>query len=86
MHLIVRANSLEKGMSDYLVQQIRNPHNIDARLNPEIVGGKGKERLETLMIQDKKRKKIDTIPAIPLDAQRDAKGFIVTGQNINLNA
>ena len=88
-------------MSDYRVQQIRNTRNIEVRLNPEIVDAKGKVRLETLMIQDKKRKKIDTIPAMLLYApikatphtdwlagvaQRDAKGFIVTGQDVNLDA
>lgn len=99
--LVVRANSLEKGMSDYLVQQIRSTRNIDVRLDSEIIGGEGKERLETLMIQDKKRKKIDTVPATLLFAligatphtdwlagvvQRDAKGFIVTGHDVDMGA
>ena len=30
--LVVRANSLEKGMSDYLIQQIRSTKNIEVRL------------------------------------------------------
>jgi thioredoxin reductase (NADPH) len=99
--LVVRANSLEKGMSDYLVQQIRSTPNIDVRLNSEIVGGEGKDRLETLMIQNKKRNAIESVPAgllfvligaMPYTdwltgvAQRDAKGFIVTGPDVDLSA
>jgi thioredoxin reductase len=44
--LVVRANSLEKGMSDYLIQQIRSIQNIEVRLVAEVVGGQGGERLE----------------------------------------
>jgi thioredoxin reductase (NADPH) len=44
--LVVRATSLEKGMSDYLIQQIHSTPGIDVRLDSEIVGGEGSDRLE----------------------------------------
>jgi len=99
--LVVRAASLEKGMSDYLVQQIHRTPNIDIRLGSDIVDGEGTERLETLTIQNERRNTIETVPATLLFvligatphtdwlagvAQRDAKGFIVTGHDVDLGA
>jgi thioredoxin reductase (NADPH) len=95
--LIVRADSLVKGMSDYLVQQIRATSNIDVKLNSAIVGGDGGDTLERLTIEDKLRNVSETIPAtllIPLigatpntdwlagTVERDARGFILTGYDI----
>jgi thioredoxin reductase (NADPH) len=37
----VRAESLEKGMSHYLVRQVEGTPNIDVRLGTEVVGGGG---------------------------------------------
>jgi thioredoxin reductase (NADPH) len=99
--LVVRANSLEKGMSDYLVQQIRRSSNIDVRLHAKVVGGEGDELLEALLIQDTARNITETIPANLLFAligatphtdwldgvvQRDAQGFIITGHDVDLSA
>jgi thioredoxin reductase (NADPH) len=99
--LVVRASSLEKGMSDYLVQQIHSTPNIDVRLDSEIVDGDGRDRLETLTIQSKKRNNVETVPATFLFVligatphtdwlagitQRDAKGFIATGRDVDLGA
>ena len=99
--LIVRASSLEKGMSDYLVQQIRSTPKIEVRLETEIVGGEGSDRLESLAIQGKSRNVVEAIPAMLLFAligaephtdwlagvvQRDARGFIVTGHDVDLSA
>ncbi len=39
--LVVRAESLEKGMSHYLVRQIEGIPNIDVRVGTEVVGGGG---------------------------------------------
>jgi thioredoxin reductase (NADPH) len=97
--LIVRADSLERGMSDYLVQQIRHTPNIDARLNSEVTGAEGDELMEQLKIRDRAS---DTVEAIPVKlllvligatphtdwladiVQCDAKGFILTGRDIDL--
>jgi thioredoxin reductase (NADPH) len=99
--LVVRATSLDKGMSDYLVQQIHSTPNIDVRVDSEIVNGDGRDRLETLLIENKKRNVVKTIPATLLFVligatphtdwlagvvQRDAKGFILTGHDVDLGS
>lgn len=98
--LVVRADSLEKGMSDYLVQQIHRTPNIDVRLQAEVIGGEGGELLESLAIRDKRSNVVENISARLLFVligatpntdwlanivQRDAKGSIVTGHDVDLN-
>jgi thioredoxin reductase (NADPH) len=97
--LVVRANSLEKGMSDYLVQQIRSTKNIEVRLGAEVVGGEGSERLESLDILAKTSGTVERIPATVVfvligatpntdwlgpAVQRSSKDFIVTGHDVDL--
>lgn len=96
--LIVRGDSLEHGMSDYLVQQIRNAPNIDVRLNAEIVDADGDDLLEHLSIRNRTNGAIDRIPVqllfvligvIPHNewligcVQFDKDGFIVTGNDVD---
>jgi len=96
--LIVRGNSLARTMSDYLVQQIRGTPNVQVRLEAEVVGGDGGERIETLKIRDRARNIVETIPArflfVLIGAlphtdwlqgmvERDAKGFIPTGHRVD---
>ena len=96
--LIVRGNSLARTMSDYLVQQIRSTPNVQVRLEAEVVGGDGGERIETLKIRDRARNTVETIPArflfVLIGAlphtdwlqgmvERDAKGFIPTGHRVD---
>jgi thioredoxin reductase (NADPH) len=97
--LLVRANSLEKGMSDYLVQQIRSIKNIEVRLGAEVVGGEGGARLESLDVQAKASGVVERIPAMVVfvligaapntdwlgsAVQRSSKDFIVTGHDVDL--
>lgn len=49
--LIVRASSLERGMSDYLVQQIRRASNVEVLLDTEVVGGGGASALERITLR-----------------------------------
>ena len=99
--LVVRANSLETGMSDYLVQQIRLTPNIEVRLGAEIVGAEGGELMERLAIRDRASNAVEIIPArllfvligatphtdwLASVVQRDTKGFIVTGHDVDLDA
>ena len=96
--LIVRGTSLARTMSDYLVQQIRGTANVRVRLESEVVGGDGTERLETLQIRDRAHGEVETIPARFLfvligamphtdwlqgTVERDAKGFIPTGHRVD---
>ena len=94
--LIVRGKSLERNMSDYLVQQIRNAKNIEVRLESEVVDGRGAERLESLVLLHRKRD-AETIPAKLLFVligvepntdwlrdvvQRERNGFLLTGRDV----
>src|SRR4051794_32303037 len=51
--LVIRGASLEAGMSDYLVRQVRADPHIDVRLRTEVVGGGGGERLRHLLLRDR---------------------------------
>jgi thioredoxin reductase (NADPH) len=100
--LVVRADSLESGMSDYLVQQIRRAPNIEVRLGAEVIGAEGGEEfMERLAIRDKGSNAVETIPAkllvvligamphtdwLASAVQRDTRGFIVTGHDVDLGA
>ena len=96
--LIVRGTSLARTMSDYLVQQIRGTANVRVRLESEVVGGDGAERLETLEIRGRAHGEVETVPARLLfvligamphtdwlqgTVERDAKGFIPTGHRVD---
>lgn len=96
--LLVRHESLQHNMSDYLVQQIRNTPRIDVRLGVEVVGGAGDEPLETLIIRsrtDGVREGVQAslvfvlIGAAPRTdwledmVQRDTKGVVCTGNDVN---
>jgi thioredoxin reductase (NADPH) len=97
--LIVRGDSLERGMSDYLIQQIRHIPNIDVRLNSEVAGAEGGDLMERLRIRNTTNNTVDTIPAKILlvligavphtewvadTVQCDPKGFIATGHDVDL--
>jgi thioredoxin reductase (NADPH) len=97
--LVVRGESLECGMSDYLIQQIRHAANIDVRLRAEVVGAEGEEFIHHMMVRDLDSDAVETIPvkllfvligATPYTdwlantIQRDAKGFILTGRDVDV--
>jgi thioredoxin reductase (NADPH) len=99
--LLVRGNSLEKHMSDYLVREIRSRPNVEVLLRTEAVEGHGNGQLERLTITDRGRKHRETRPAAALfviigaqphtewlagAVQRGDKGFIVTGADVNTDA
>ncbi len=99
--LLVRGDSLEQHMSDYLVREIRARPNVEVRFRTEAVEGHGDGQLERLTIADRERGLRETRPTSALfvligaqphtewlvDAvQRDAKGFIVTGADVNKEA
>lgn len=49
--LVARADSLDKGMSHYLVSQVEGAPNIEVRLGTEVVGGEGDGWLERLSLR-----------------------------------
>jgi thioredoxin reductase (NADPH) len=50
--LVVRGDSLESGMSDYLTRQIRHLSNVEVRLQAEVVNGDGHHRLERVVVRN----------------------------------
>lgn len=95
--LLVRSDSLEKGMSNYLVQEIRHRPNIEVRLRSEVVDGEGDVALKRIVLADRARGTRETVPADLLfvligaqphtswlgeTVQRDHHGFILTGRDV----
>jgi thioredoxin reductase (NADPH) len=95
--MLVRAGALEKGMSQYLVDQIAGTENIDVWLRTEVLEAHGKDRLETLTIKNSATGEIQTVPAAALFlfigavahtdlvadvVERNHAGFIRTGQDL----
>jgi thioredoxin reductase (NADPH) len=96
--LVVRADSLRAGMSEYLVRQIEATDNIAARLGCQVVGGGGDGRLEHLVLRDIGSQAEAAVEAsalflligaepntdwLPPDIERDEQGFILTGADVS---
>jgi len=98
--LVVRGDSLNKSMSRYLVHQINETPNIRILLNSKVREVHGENRLEFITITNTQTGQLQTVPASGLyifigavphtDAaagviERDANGFILTGQDLMQN-
>jgi len=95
--ILVRASSLELGMSQYLVDQIAGTENIDVLTRTEVIRVSGNDRLETITFRNNDTGEETTedagalfifIGAVPhvgfvngIVAQNSA-GFILTGQDL----
>ncbi len=99
--LLVRADSLEAGMSQYLVRQVEATPRIVVRLGTEVVGGGGGGRLERLVLRDRATGADETVAAdglflmigarprtdwLPSGIVRDDRGFVVTGADLGDDA
>ena len=98
--ILVRGNALEKGMSQYLVDQINDTENIEVRLQTSVAEVIGTKQLEALVLKNNDTGKIETIPARVLFSfigakphtdflanvvDRNEAGFILTGQDLIRN-
>ena len=96
--LLVRGDTLEKRMSEYLIQDISRLSNVEVRLQSEAIDGIGQTRLEEIVVQDRSTGKTETLPlaaffvmigALPHtewlseSVQRDKHGFIITGLDLD---
>ena len=95
--MLVRADSLEKGMSQYLVQQILAMPNIEVRTCTEVIDACGDTHLEAVRLKTPTGEveepasglfifvggepKTDWLPAGVL---RDAKGFVLSGPDLHM--
>jgi len=95
--LLVRGGSLEDSMSLYLAARVHAAANIDVRLHSEVAGVRGNGHLESVLLTDRNSGAQEEVAvnwmfvfigATPRtdwlggDVVRDAKGFVVTGQDL----
>jgi thioredoxin reductase (NADPH) len=95
--MLVRGASLEAGMSQYLVDQIRGTANIDVLLRTEVVAVHGSERLEAITVLDRGSGETRQEPAVAMFifvgamphtemvagvVARNEAGFIYTGEEL----
>jgi thioredoxin reductase (NADPH) len=95
--ILVRGESLSKGMSHYLVDQILKTPNIEVRPHASVVGVHGGETLEAIDVADSQAGTVETLPgrslfifigAEPRTAwldgvvERDAHGFLLAGNDL----
>jgi thioredoxin reductase (NADPH) len=92
--LLIRGQSLEAGMSDYLIKQIHSTPNISVRTTTEVVDAYGGQRLEGLVLEQREtgaREELQAAGVFVLIGaeprtdwlhgvlERDNRGFILTG-------
>jgi thioredoxin reductase (NADPH) len=95
--MLVRGGSLAAGMSQYLVEQIKQTANIHVELNSRITEAFGTEHLEAVSILCSTSGETQKVPAVSLfifigaapqtewllgTVERDEKGFILTGGDL----
>ncbi|WP_107771468.1 FAD-dependent oxidoreductase [Nocardioides sediminis] len=95
--LVVRASSLDIGMSHYLVQQIGATPNIEVRTDTEVVDGGGDGWLEHLTLRRRGTLEEEVVKAddlflmigakphtdwLPPVVERDDGGFVLTGHDV----
>ncbi len=97
VYLCIRGDSIEAGMSQYLVDQIRATKNIQLMLGTRVEEVKGKVQLESVQLRNGTNSKLKELPVAAmfifigaiahtdmLDGlvERDPEGFILTGRDI----
>jgi thioredoxin reductase (NADPH) len=96
--LLVRGDSLEKSMSEYLIEELRATSNVSVRLEVELVEGEGAEELQAVVVWDRESGAMDRIATTGLfvmigaephtewldgTVQRDEAGYILTGNDLD---
>jgi thioredoxin reductase (NADPH) len=95
--LVVRGDSLEKGMSRYLIDQLREKDNIAVRLRSEVQAVHGDSHLTGIDIRDGESKRVQRCDCgglfvfigadadtswIPPAVARDTRGYLLTGNDV----
>ncbi len=96
--VLVRGSSLAERMSDYLVREIKASPNVAVRLNHEVAGARGDQRLRSLILRNRILGSTEEVPAmavfiligaaprtawLPPELERDEGGFILTGSRLS---
>jgi len=99
--LVVRAATLDAGMSHYLIRQIEATPNIEVRTGTEVVDGGGDGWLEHLVLRDRASGEEEKVRAhalflmigarphtewLPPTVERDPGGFVMTGPDLSADA
>ena len=95
--LVVRAPTLEAGMSHYLIEAIDAAANVVVRCGAEVIGGGGDGRLEYVFVRDRDSGPGERVPVaalfvligavphtdwLPPTVARDRWGFVLTGPDL----
>jgi thioredoxin reductase (NADPH) len=95
--ILIRADSLKKSMSQYLIDQIERTPNISLKAHTEITAVTGSDRLETVTLRNNASGATETVPAdaififigaVPHSecvaevVERSEAGFILTGPDL----
>jgi thioredoxin reductase (NADPH) len=95
--LLVRADSLNSGMSHYLARAIEAAPNVRVRTRTTLAGGGGTSRLQHLVLREGSTGREATVPAdalfaliganpltewLPREISRDEHGFLLTGDEL----
>ena len=95
--LVVRASSLDAGMSHYLVREVERAPNVDVRLDTHVVGGGGDGHLQYLELHSHATDERETVSAdglfvligarprtdwLPEQLARNEQGFLLTGDDL----
>jgi thioredoxin reductase (NADPH) len=95
--LVVRAESLEAGMSHYLVRELKATPNVEVRTHTSVIGGGGEGRLQELVLRERATGDESTVPAevlvvligarphtdwLPDEIASDEHGFLYTGEDL----
>ncbi len=97
--ILVRGKALSDSMSQYLEDEIAATKNIEVRLNSVVTVVEGKERCETITIQNNETHATEKVPATALliyagavphtdwlagVVERDSQGYVISGQHLML--
>jgi len=95
--VLIRGDSLQKSMSQYLIDQIEATENVTVRVNTEVSAVTGSKQLEAVTLKYNKTGETETVPAdaifvfigaVPHSdfmagiVERDKAGFILSGQDL----
>lgn len=95
--MLVRADSLEKSMSKYLIDQIAGTSNITVETETQIVEAMGDKRLECLKVRTPRGEEVRQASSLflfigaapqtdwlPEAVMRDANGFVLSGRDLRV--
>ena len=92
--LLIRASSIEKGMSQYLINQLATKKNVSVRVNASVVEIEGEAHLQAITVADSLTKRCERFETdslfvfigadaetrwLPESIARDERGYVLTG-------